>query len=384
MAKKKSYFRLILISSLVFAVFFCIGAGATKVAQNAIKAADRSGIEDQISDLDDGERTNILVLGIDARPGEKKSRSDTIMLVSIDPKLDKAAIVSIPRDTRVEIKGSPLPKICTANYVGGPEYAVETVENFMGITIDYYIEMDFNGFANIIDTLGGVDINVPCRMYKPSEGIDLYPGNQRLNGKQALAFVRYRNYAYGDIQRTTQQQEFIRALADEVLQAKTIIKLPKLVQQLNEYMTTNMKTSDMLKLASWAPGFNSDSIITQTLPGYFFDVYDDEGNMEQSFWIADQSSITSLLDNMFAGKTVAAIQASPYPVYRPEPKDNESEADVNKDDNDSDEEPINIDENTTGKDTNQTGEDDDRNEERSNLPSPGHLPGELDMPGSKV
>jgi len=378
MSQIKLYLKFMLVSGLIFGIFFGIGAGLTSYMHGVLASSGEETLDDA-SGLKNGGRTNILVLGVDARPGDENSRSDTMMLISIDPKLDKAAVVSIPRDTKVEIKNSTLDKICAANFVGGPEYAVEVVEDLMGIAVDHYIEVDFNGFKKIIDTLGGVTIDVPQRMYKPSENINLYPGKQRLNGEQALAFVRYRDYAYGDIQRTAQQQEFIRALADEVLQAKTITKLPKLVKQVSEYVDTDLKVNDMLKMASWVPGFKNESIITQTLPGYFYDKFDDEGNLVQSYWISDKSQIQDLLDNMFAGKTVAVIQASPYPVTVPRvERQNEEEQDPGQ-----------------GKQGSETGEEQqpqnngeaaqdeyERNIKRSQLPSPGHDLQEPDSSGT--
>ncbi len=368
MSRIKSYFKFMLVSGLIFGVFFGVGAGLASYVQNVWKNAGQN--EESVAfDSESGKRTNILVLGVDARPGEENSRSDTMMLVSIDPKLDKAAVVSIPRDTKVEIEGSSLDKVCAANFVGGPEYAVEVVENLMGTNIDYYVEVDFNGFKKIIDTLGGVTINVPQRMYKPSENIDLYPGKQRLNGEQALAFVRYRDYVYGDIQRTSQQQEFIRALADEILQAKTIPKVPQLVKQVNRYVTTNLKLNDMLKIASWGIGLKGDSIITQTLPGYFYDKFDGQGNLIQSYWIADKGQVQNLFDNMFAGKTVAVVQASPYPVTVPRvEKQNQEEQNMGEGNQGSgaeeEQQPVN--------NSGTALEEYERNVERSQLPSPGH------------
>lgn len=301
---------------LVFLLFFTMGSAISAYMLTG-GVAPESTDEDTALLEEEGERTNILVLGVDARPGEKNSRSDTMLLVSIDPKLDKAAIISIPRDTRLNVPGSPLDKICTANYVGGPEYAVKIVEDFMGINIDYYMKADFKGFQDIIDTLGGVTINVPQRMYKPSEGIDLYPGLQELDGYKALAFVRYRGYAYGDIERTSHQQDFLVALADEILQPKTIPKLPTLIKEVRNYVKTDIGLKDMLKIASWAPGFTRASLVTQTLPGYFYDVYNEQGLMEQSYWVADQDKARSLINNLMAGKTVAVIQTSPYSTYVP-------------------------------------------------------------------
>jgi len=323
----KSFVAYLLSLTLVFAVFFGAGAGLAFIYQSKVMAAAKNEENNSSVDVAEEKRTNILVLGVDKRPGDEHSRSDTMILASIDPELDKVALISIPRDTRVQVDGSPLDKICTANYVGGPEYAVEVVENFMNTTIDYYVEMDFNGFKDIIDTLGGVTVNVPQRMYKPTEDIDLNPGVQKLDGRQALAFVRYRDYAFGDIQRTSQQQEFLKALADEVLKPSTLTKLPQLAKQFDKYITTNLKVNDLLRMATWVPGFSADSIITQTLPGYFYDKYDDNDNLVQSYWIADGHNFNSMVEKLFAGETMVVYLESPNPPYVPS---NLTEEDINQ------------------------------------------------------
>lgn len=309
MLKMKYYFRFLILAGAIFGMFFGVGAGLSNLLHSAAVVQEENPEEQPT--IKDGHRTNILVLGVDARPGEKRARSDTMMLVSIDPELNKVAVVSIPRDTRVAIKGGSQEKICAANIMGGPELAVSTVEKLMDLEIDNYVQMDFKGFKKIVDTLGGVTINVPQRMYKPSEDIDLRPGVQKLNGRQALGFVRYRGYVMGDIQRTAQQQEFIRALTDEILKPQTIIKLPKMARQIIQNINTDLTTVDMVKMASWAPGFSSNSVIAQTLPGYFYDKRDEYGNLMVSYWVADSKHITGLLEKMFAGQTVAVVTDSP-------------------------------------------------------------------------
>lgn len=333
--KIKYLIRNVGMMGIVFVAFFALGSVLAGFTHES-PIQDQEG-EETFTTIKDGKRTNILILGVDARPGDEHARSDTMILASIDPKLDKVVLISIPRDTRVKVEGTSLDKICAANFVGGPEYAMEAVAGFLQTEIDYFVEMDFNGFKDIIDTLGGVTINVPQRMYKPEEDIDLYPGEKRLNGREALAFVRYRDYSLGDIQRTSQQQEFLKALAKEVLQPRTLTKLPKLVDQVSDYVTTNLKLGDMLKMASWAPGFDADSIITQTLPGYFYEVYDDDGFLMESYWVADGNKFPDMLEKLFAGESMVVFLESPYPPNRPPAK---KEAQVNK--------------------------------ERSKLPSPGH------------
>jgi LCP family protein required for cell wall assembly len=366
MKKLKFYLKILLTMAVVFCLFLGIGAGTTSWLLSQNEEAEPE--PDEVEEVEDGKRTNILVLGVDARPGDENSRADTLMVVSIDPQIDKVAVVSIPRDTRVQVNGSYLDKICAANFAGGPKGAVEAVEELMGITIDNYIKVDFKGFEKIIDTLGGVTYEVPQRMYKPAENINLYPGVQKLNGSQALGLVRYRDYVQGDIERTAQQQAFIKALAAQVLQPKTITKLPKIIQQLNQHVDTDLKLSEMLKMASWAPGFNADSIITQTLPGYFYDVFDDDGNLTQSYWIADKDSVSGLFEKMFAGETITVVQASPFPVNRPVKK-NVAET-VNEEI--PEEEEVAGEEEPNPETGNEDNENQDLDIERSNLPSPGH------------
>lgn len=317
MSKFISILKFSFTAIIIFALCFGVGAGFSQYFFNVLRAdipekqADnglsRENAGDELLDGDDFERTNILLLGVDARQGEKQSRSDTMMLVSIDPELEKVAVISIPRDTKVDVEGSSLDKICTANFVGGPEMAVRSVENLLDIDIDHYVVADFTGFEKIVDTLGGVTVNVKHRMYKAGEGIDLYPGVQRMDGKDALAFVRYRDYSLGDIDRNSQQQEFVRALFDELMQAGTITKLPVLAMQLNDYVETNWGIGDMVKIVSWVPFIQNDAIVCQTLPGYFYDERNNEGQVLQSYWLADKQQAGELLDNVLAGKKVAAV-----------------------------------------------------------------------------
>ena len=341
------YFKYALITGLVFGLFFGIGAGVTSMFSSSTNLLLEDGEENEEGlTRQDGKLTNILVLGVDARPGETKSRSDTMMIVSIDPKLDKAAIISIPRDTKVEMPGTDNDKICVANVIGGPEYAVKMVEKLTNTKLDYYVELDFKGFKEVVDILGGVTVNVPERMYKPSEDINLYPGTKKLNGRDALAFVRYRDYVNGDIDRANMQQYFLKALAEEILQPKTITKLPKLVKQANSHITTNMGVTDMLRIASWAPGFTADSVTTQTLPGTFYDVRDANGILVNSYWIADQGALKGLVDNMMQGKTVAVIQGVKQTKLPP----------VNNNEDDED----------------KKADEEGSTKERGKLPSPGH------------
>lgn len=348
----KLYIKTALLMAVVFGVFFGLGAGLVHV----FSPGDKTVADDtSAATVQDKARTNILLLGVDARTGDsvENSRTDTMILTSIDPDQNRVAVVSIPRDTKVDgSKSGGFDKINAANVVGGPDLAVQKVEEIMNEKVNYYVEIDFDGFKNIIDTLGGVTINVDQRMYKPSEGIDLQPGVQKLNGSDALAYVRFRGYLNGDIDRTTHQQEFIKALGKQLLQPSTIVKLPTLIKEAMADVKTNMGLADMLKIASWAPGFSSDSIVAQTLPGSFYDQRNEQGVLTASYWIADTTEASTLLDKMLKGETVAVIV--PGSVSQTIPSGSAKITDK-----------------TT--ETTQTQADTDKtNQEQSNLPSVGH------------
>ncbi len=313
----KSFIKKTFLVAIVFGLFFGIGCGIVGLFAPSATTVATDASEPTVI-VDDSKRTNILLLGIDARGGEKISRSDTIILASIDPKLNKAALVSIPRDTKISGSAAGgMDKINAANVAGGPEYVVEKVEELMNEKIDYYVEIDFKGFKNIIDALGGVTIDVDQRMYKPSEDINLKPGVQTLDGYGALAFVRYRDYPMGDIERTEHQQTFLKALGEEVLKPSTIVKLPTLVREVKANVKTNLGLKDMLKMAAWAPGFSGESIVAQTLPGSFYDQRNSQGVLTASYWIADKTKTPTLLDTMLNGQTVAVVQGGSTTVTKP-------------------------------------------------------------------
>lgn len=212
---------------------------------------------------------NILVLGLDQLENEP-ARADSIMVMSINQDTDEVAMVSIPRDSRVEIPGRGKDKLNHAMvYKGGITLMKATVEELLGVPIHHYVYTNFNGFIKIVDILGGVEIDVPRRMvyddiYYP---IDLKAGKQRLNGNQALQFVRFRADAEGDFGRMRRQQEFIRAVAEETLRPKTLLKAPQLLEQAARHIRTDMSIPELLSFARRASAINMDEVVTVTLPG---------------------------------------------------------------------------------------------------------------------
>jgi polyisoprenyl-teichoic acid--peptidoglycan teichoic acid transferase len=146
----------------------------------------------------------VLIAGSDARPGQNlhKTRTDSLHVVAIDPATRSGTIVGIPRDTYVEIPGRGEAKINTAMGSGGPSLLMETVRNFTGLPVEYYVLTGFEGFSTMVDDLGGVDVYVPRNMNDKYSGAHFAEGYHHFNGEQALAFCRDRHTAYGDFTRS--------------------------------------------------------------------------------------------------------------------------------------------------------------------------------------
>jgi len=194
--------------------------------------------------------TTLLVLGLDR--GKNIHRSDTIMVVHMDPKNNTASVVSIPRDTLVNIPGIGPNKANAAYAYGGPELSRATLENFLGIKIPYYVSLDIDAMANLIDDIGGIKINVEKRMYYIDRAqnlfVDLKPGRQTLKGRDALSYVRYRQDG-GDITRILRQQKFLKALANQISSKKNIVRSPQILLKFFSYMDTNLNTKEIVGLA---------------------------------------------------------------------------------------------------------------------------------------
>lgn len=194
---------------------------------------------------------NILVLGLDGE-GDQFNRTDALLLVNIKPNIPRVTIFSIPRDFRVYIPGHGLDKINHSYLYGGPKLLKKVVSDFFGVPISYYIKLDFLGLTNIVERLGGVIIDVEKRMHYVDRSqnlcIDLYPGLQRLNGVQAIGYIRFRHDEKGDIGRIERQQKFLLALADELLKIGSLGKIPGLIEELRHNLETNINPFKLVYL----------------------------------------------------------------------------------------------------------------------------------------
>lgn len=289
---------------LVFGVTFGLGAmiGAQFNHKESIKTS-----------ASQGKTVNILFMGIDARDAKSNSRSDTMILASINTKTKKIALISIPRDTHIKNTLGRSEKINSVNYNKGPEAACDEVGNLLDTRVDYYVVTNFNGFGKIVDTLGGVHINVENNMYHADNinselAINIHKGYQYLDGQTALAYVRYRGGPTADIGRTQRQQQFIKALAKEMIQAKTVFKLPKLLPEISKNIHTNIPFKDMLYLATVAKDFEDPgTIVSQTLPGYPYT----DPSTGASYWEVDREIASTIIEDLLNGKTFDIVSDPP-------------------------------------------------------------------------
>lgn len=282
MNSRKSY---LILTSLLSAFLFLLGVASILYLKT--NSTPTSGILSELLDPFklSSEPVNILVLG-----GDKVAKNtDTIMLVNFNPATAKLNILSIPRDTKVKVKGSNLPKINSAFPIGGPNLAVETVSNFLNVKIKYFVFIDTQAFRKIVDILGGVDINIPVDMVydDPIQNlhVNLKKGKQHLDGAHAEQFVRFRHpnnynnkevakfYDGSDLKRIDAQQNFIKELIRQKVNVIYIAKINDIVKEVFNNIETNLKLNDALKLAQSIDKLSLNNVTMFKLPG----ADDDEG-----------------------------------------------------------------------------------------------------------
>lgn len=225
-------------------------------------------------------RVNILLLGTGGAGHDGPDLSDTILVMSIDPKTKDVAMLSIPRDLYVKIPGFGTGKINSANSSGGPVLAQKVISNIIGAPIHYYLQIDFAGFKKAIDAVGGIDITVETALRDPlypcdSIGKDKFKycpinfkaGYQKMDGTKALQYARSRQTT-SDFDRAARQQQVIVALRQKALEASTLtnpIKLGKLIDSVGNHVKTDLQLSDMKKLGLIAKDIDPTKIVQKVL-----------------------------------------------------------------------------------------------------------------------
>jgi LCP family protein required for cell wall assembly len=266
----------------------------------------------------DESRTTILVMGVDRRPGEAFiSRTDTMMLISIDKENNSAAILSIPRDLYVIIPGRGRERINTAfvygaagnNPAGGAMLAMQTVEYNLGVPVNHYVAVDFSAVINGVDALGGIDIYVPKEIYDPTfpdmnYGYDpLYvpAGQQSMDGLTALKYARTR-HVDNDFNRARRQQDVIMAVRDRVLQlgvTEMFRRGPALYNELREGIRTDMSLEEILAIANTASQIPEENIETAVLDYQYVTSYTTQNGAQVLILINNRAA--TLISDLFYG-----------------------------------------------------------------------------------
>lgn len=311
----KTFFKVMLSIVMVFVV---LAGGACfayhKVTgewpfgnDNIAKDADQTSMLDAL--LGRNIKLNVAVFGVDA----DGTRTDVAFVVHYDSSQESLSLLSVPRDTRVDVcpeveellgRKYGVMKFNAVHAIGGKEYgpqaAVLQLEDMLGIKIDHYVKVDFDALVEIVDAVGGVEVDVPQDMkWDMSDTgdikIDLKKGLQTLDGNQALQLVRFRKgYANGDVGRIQVQQMFLKALAEKVLRTESIVKnLGDYIKVMYKYVDTDVSLSDALKYANYITKIDMSKMTMETLPG----VGQYIGGV--SYFIHDPAETTEVVDRIF-------------------------------------------------------------------------------------
>jgi polyisoprenyl-teichoic acid--peptidoglycan teichoic acid transferase len=255
--KRKKWKKILFSGFIVFAVLLAVGfsyaynlySQVNEAASKMHEKIDWVGSGNQKEKIEKNEPLNILLMGVDERAGDK-GRSDTLIVMKLNPKDDSMTMLSIPRDTRVEIAGrGTMDKINHSYAFGGTKMTVETVENFLDLKLDYYIKVNMEALSEIVDALGGITVNNNLTWsdegyYK--KGYVYKKGEITLDGPKTLGYVRMRHLDNnGDFGRQARQRQVINAIVDKGASVSSINKVDNILEVLGDRVKTNMTFEEM-------------------------------------------------------------------------------------------------------------------------------------------
>lgn len=309
--KKNAKKRLALKISLLVAIsaFLVVVAYGISLKNKAADAADNA--YEAVEDRDKSElraeavrpitdNVSILFMGVDEsekRADDGDGRSDAMLVATLNNRAKTVKLVSIPRDSYVYIPDiGKKDKITHAHAFGGTRGTIETIEGMLDIPIDYYVKMNFNAFIEVVDALGGIDldVNIPREFVELDENdqrvIELKPGQQHLDGKHALALARTRKID-NDVERGKRQQEILYAILKETASVKSIIKYGDVIDAVGNNMKTNMKFNEMKSFFEYVKG-GIPEVDMITLAGT------DDMSTGIYYWMLDEDSLEDLKREM--------------------------------------------------------------------------------------
>lgn len=306
---KKNYIQIITIVLVIVSIICMVLWGIIYAVNYAIigedEKLDENGNIITVSSSSKKKVINALICG------KNEELTDTIIYLKYNVETGKIGMMSIPRDTSI-VSNPTLSSVYKINYMyqsKGIMSLVNQVENMLDVNIDYYLVFDASMLKEMVDAIGGVEVDVPIRM-KYDDGsqdlhIDLQPGKQVLNGEQAEGFVRFRHnndmtvgYPMGDVQRTEVQQDFIKSFISQVLSAKNISKIPDLINIGLKNTETNITAREATKYITDASKIDISGMYSCTAPGDLKDVGDKSSNW-MSFYILNKSEAQNIIKTKF-------------------------------------------------------------------------------------
>lgn len=314
-AKQKNRMKRKIIYTVVIAsIFFLSGVivFATYLTLKANKATtqmfvplDRDQEEAENTKLKTKESTfTLLLAGIEHEEGEKYGRSDMLLLATVNPTIKKISMVNIPRDTRIYLeKLGNEDKINRAYSIGGMNDTIYTLEKLLDIPIDYYISTDFQGFEDIVDTVGGVDVDVPftfkAQLTESLQWKTYTKGPMFLNGKEALAYVRMRKTdPEGDAGRNVRQKQVIQDIINKATSLSNITKIDDMIQDVGNNVQTNIPPSEYFGLLKMYQKLKTSPIEQLHLKGEDRKQYNEEAKKDIWYFFPDDDSLNELIETL--------------------------------------------------------------------------------------
>ncbi len=293
------FLLLVVLAVLLTSVFW----GAVWVYTNILHAPERKTVA-ATAEIEKDEklnrRINVLLLGIDDGDSEadasEPKRTDAMIVASFDPEAHKISLISLPRDTMVILPGhTQYEKLNSAYTYGGVAMAKQTIANLLRIPIHYYALLNWQGFIQVINLIGGVDLYVDRDMYYEDPyanlKIDIKHGYQHLDGNKSGQYVRFRSDELGDIGRVQRQQKFLKALGLQMFSVENIAKIPTILATVKNYVETDMDTVTLLKAARSFNILSDNNIRSGMLYGNFYD----SPSSGISYWKSTRSDIEKSL-----------------------------------------------------------------------------------------
>lgn len=310
----------IILSSLAIVILSAGLALGYKIAANPLDKANKKVDSNKIAEAKENLKAtspftgddplHILLFGIDKTATTdmteegNPTRSDVIMLLTIDPVSKRAQLLSLPRDTYVDIEGHKgKTKLGHAYAYGGEELAEKTVERFLDVSVDYYATVDYNAVRRLVDAVGGIEVDIPFdytyedTYVVPHLYINFKKGKQKLNGDDAVRYLRIRKiYENQDLDRIQTQQGFLMKLFDKLKSPRMIFKIPELIDLVMDNVETNLSYGQIAYLAKMGLDFDKDSIQMDTLVG------ENKRIGELEYYVVDRESAREQLKRFWEGK----------------------------------------------------------------------------------